>query len=207
MADLTSQVVEFSRDTVFSPEAGIPLPTKETYMDVRARAEAACRTMVSLRNFDPIDFGQLDFDDEDVEQISSVVEQYAEDPEKANKQITSAEFSKLSSTSVVLVNNVLQEYSASVVEDAQKIRNLITNKLLLETEHDDARIRLKALELLGKISDVGLFSEKSEVTIKHQDTSALRAKLVERLERLTGVSRTQDAVNVEEGEVIENEAD
>ena len=42
---------------------------------------------------------------------------------------------------------------------------LVTNKLLLESENDDPRIRIRALELLGKISDVGLFAEKSRVTL------------------------------------------
>ena len=43
---------------------------------------------------------------------------------------------------------------------------------------------MRALELLGKISDVGLFSEKSEVTITHQSTDDLRAKLKGKLEKL-----------------------
>ena len=43
---------------------------------------------------------------------------------------------------------------------------------------------MRALELLGKISDVGLFSEKSEVTITHQSTDDLREKLKGKLEKL-----------------------
>ena len=41
------------------------------------------------------------------------------------------------------------------------ISGMVTNKLVLESENPDPRIRMRALELLGKISDVGLFSEKS----------------------------------------------
>jgi hypothetical protein len=40
------------------------------------------------------------------------------------------------------------------------------------------------LELLGKISDVGLFAEKSEVTVTHQSTDDLKAKLRNKLEKL-----------------------
>jgi hypothetical protein len=40
------------------------------------------------------------------------------------------------------------------------------------------------LELLGKISDVGLFAEKSEVTVTHQSTDDLKAKLRRKLEKL-----------------------
>ena len=40
------------------------------------------------------------------------------------------------------------------------------------------------MELLGKISDVGLFAEKSEVTITHQSMDDLRDKLRGKLEKL-----------------------
>ena len=60
----------------------------------------------------------------------------------------------------------------------------MTNKLVLESENPAPRIRMRALELLGKISDVGLFSEKSEVTITHQSTDDLREKLKGKLEKL-----------------------
>lgn len=194
MADLTSHIIAFSEDKMFSPESGVPLPQNEDYLDVRARAAAACRSMVALKNFHAIDFGRLTLSEEEKEDVEHIVDSIVEaetsgkDPSKA---VTEKEFSRLSNASVVMVNNILQEYSASVVEDAQKMRNLITNKLLLETEHEDARIRLKALELLGKISDVSLFSEKTEVTVTHQDTGALKAKLVERLERLANIKHSE----------------
>jgi hypothetical protein len=47
------------------------------------------------------------------------------------------------------------------------------------------------LELLGKHSDVGLFTDRSEVTITHQTTDELRNKLREKLQKLT---RTMEKV-------------
>ena len=74
----------------------------------------------------------------------------------------------------------------------------VTNKLILETENPDAKIRIRALELLGKISDVGLFSEKSEVTITHQSTDDLKAKLRKKLEKLAEPEdKIEDAVVIE----------
>ena len=59
-------------------------------------------------------------------------------------------------------------------------------------------MRIRALELLGKISDVGLFAEKSEVTITHQSTDDLKAKLRKKLEKLTQPEdKIQDAVVIE----------
>ena len=49
------------------------------------------------------------------------------------------------------------------------------------------------MELLGKISDVGLFAEKSEVTVTHQTTDDLKDKLREKLSRLVN-PEVEDAV-------------
>ena len=61
---------------------------------------------------------------------------------------------------------------------------------------------MRALELLGKISDVGLFAEKSEVTVTHQSTDDLRNKLRGKLEKLI----TPDT-EVVEGEYVESSFD
>jgi hypothetical protein len=49
------------------------------------------------------------------------------------------------------------------------------------------------LELLGKISDVGLFAEKSQVTITHQSTEDLRNKLRGKLEKIISTTDIEDA--------------
>jgi hypothetical protein len=83
----------------------------------------------------------------------------------------------------------------------------VTNKLIDETENPDPRVRIRALELLGKISDVGLFAEKSEVTITHQSTDDLRAKLREKLQKLsTSEERIQEAIVID-GEVLDVDAE
>ena len=82
---------------------------------------------------------------------------------------------------IVHLKAILSEYDKTVVESAAQIRTFVTNKLLLETESPDPRIRIKALELLGKISDVGLFTDKSEITMRHRPTEELEQLLRERL--------------------------
>ena len=95
----------------------------------------------------------------------------------------------------------------SVAESAVQIRHLVTNKLLLETESSNPQSRIRALELLGKISDVGLFSEKSEVTITHQSTDDLKAKLRQKLEKLVNpTEEIEDAVIID-GEPIDVDAE
>jgi hypothetical protein len=48
----------------------------------------------------------------------------------------------------------------------------------------DPKYELKALELLGKHSDIGLFTERSEITINYKDPADLENAIKERVKRL-----------------------
>jgi hypothetical protein len=50
------------------------------------------------------------------------------------------------------------------------------------SQDDDNKVALKALELLGKASD--LFTERSEITITHQTSDELKAAIKERIKLL-----------------------
>jgi len=95
----------------------------------------------------------------------------------------------------------LQEFGQSVADSAVQIRHMVTNKLVLETDNPDPRVRIRALELLGKISDVGLFAEKSEVTITHQSTEDLKNRLRSKLAKLVN-PEVDDAIIID-GEAMD----
>ena len=78
----------------------------------------------------------------------------------------------------------VKAYDQQIVVDAIQMRTAVTNKLISIADCGDPRYELKALELLGKISDVGLFTEKSEITIKHTTTEALEMAIREKVNRL-----------------------
>jgi len=82
------------------------------------------------------------------------------------------------------LDTLLSEYDHMVIKDAQQVRTYVTNRLLEESNDDDPKIRMRALELLGKITDVGLFTERQEVTVKHQSTEELEDLLRNKLSRL-----------------------
>ena len=69
-------------------------------------------------------------------------------------------------------------------EDIQQARNFITNRLVELATCGDAKLEIKALELLGKHSDVGLFTERSEITVHHTTSEALENSIKERVKRL-----------------------
>ena len=185
------------------PELGVAIPEELPPMDLKKRTDAAAETAKELAdhgvNLEPTK------EDEDI--AARLVTAYADDPENTSKKVTTKRAATLTPASLVLTNNILQEFGHSVVESALQVRHLVTNKLIDETENPDPRVRIRALELLGKISDVGLFAEKSEVTITHQSTDDLRARLREKLQKLsTPEEDIQDAVVID-GEVLDVDAE
>jgi len=184
---------------LIEPEIGVPFSDDMSYVDLKERASAACNTALKLAehglNIEPSQ------EDEDVAAKLAVA--YADDPEKTSKKVSARKVATLTPASLVLTNNILQEFGHSVAESAVQIRHLVTNKLLLESENADPRIRMRALELLGKISDVGLFAEKSEVTVTHQSTEDLRNKLRGKLEKL--ITPEDSVVDAEYENVVDSE--
>ena len=81
---------------------------------------------------------------------------------------------------------IMNEFDHDVVEDAVRMRRFVTNKLMLEANKEDIKPseRIKALELLGKISDVGLFAERSVITVEHRTTEDLEKEFAETIQLL-----------------------
>ena len=163
-----------------TPELGVPLTPDVDISDLRIGAAAACET-AKLLGEHGLDVEPTDLDKETAATLALA---YAKDPASTNKQATPKNLSKLTPASLIETRSILDEFGQLVARQASELRHLVTNKLVLETENPDARVRLKALELLGKISYVGLFTDRSEVTITHQSTDDLKSKLREKLYKL-----------------------
>lgn len=80
--------------------------------------------------------------------------------------------------------NILKKYDYQAIEDAQQARSFITNKLIELADCGDLKIEIKALELLGKHSDIGIFTERSEITVHHKSSVDLENSIKERIKRL-----------------------
>lgn len=78
----------------------------------------------------------------------------------------------------------LRTYGQQIALDVAAARSAITHKLMEIANCGDARYELKALELLGKHSDIGLFTERSEITINYKNPEDLEAAIKERVKRL-----------------------
>lgn len=79
---------------------------------------------------------------------------------------------------------LLNEYDHRVVIDAAQARTYIMNRLLEISSCGDTKHELRAIELMGKMSDIGAFSEKSELTVTHRSADDLKQVLHEKITRL-----------------------
>jgi hypothetical protein len=149
-----------------------------SYIDLKERVEAACRTINELQEHG-LEFDDPDEIDKDV--AATLTAAYAEEVESTSKELSHARTAKMTPAVLLQTNDILKEFGQLVATHAAEIRNTVTNKLILETENPDARIRIRALELLGKMTDVGLFTDRKEITVTHQTADELREKLREKL--------------------------
>jgi hypothetical protein len=177
------------------PDLAIPFPDDNPVLaNFIEKAQAACNTAALL---------ELDTtpSEEDRLEAEQAVYKVAENEDKANKQLAKKDQKPAVYKSV---KGILDEYSLRVVDNAMQIRLLVTNKLILDSESPDDRTRLRALEMLGKITDVGLFTEKSEVTINHRSTADLVDSIRNKIHRLMHPDDVTDVKAVEvNGEAID----
>ncbi len=173
-------------------EEYIPIPTAvaRPYANLRERAEAACKAAIKLLDEGYVSGSDAPVVDTDIRKMMEAVVGGKE----LGKNFTDSLLSTPAGS--IRVHNIISEYDQLVVHDAIQIRTYVTNKLIIESDSIDPRIRIKALELLGKISDVGLFSERTEITITNKSTLELENSLKDKLKRLMGVEEAEDAVVV-----------
>ena len=109
---------------------------------------------------------------------------------------------------------LLNEYDQRVILDATQARTYIMNRLLELSGSGDAKTELKALELMGKMSDISAFSEKSEVTITHRSSGDLKAVLEQKISKLlqsnivdVEAKSVREELGLDESDSVEAELD
>jgi hypothetical protein len=175
---------------VIEPESGIPFPfdtTPEEITQFRDRAKAAVETIKEIVALG----GEVEITEEDRTKARGVAASNA--PLKISEK---------NAGSLVHLEAILSEYDRDLLNASSRLRSYVTNKLLLETIDEDAKIRLKALELLGKVGSVGLFTERVEVDVKHRSVEQVDAELSNILEKYLGDVETVTESEAELDEVI-----
>ena len=87
---------------------------------------------------------------------------------------------------------MLTAYDWSFVDQAKELRGYAVAQLVEETKHPDAKVRLKALELLGKVTEVALFTERIEVKKTDVSDEELEQRIKEKLGKYMGIADVVD---------------
>ena len=97
------------------------------------------------------------------------------------------------------LTGMLTAYDWEFVQQAKELRGYTVAKILEETTSNNPNIRLKALALLGKVTEVGLFTEKIEIKKTEMSDSELETRIKEKLNRFMQVV---DVVDLNEPEQL-----
>ena len=171
---------------VITPEVGIPFPfntTPEEIEDFREKAHAMFRTVEEL-----VSHG-----------ASAEVTQ--EDKAESHRIMATAKMPparEMRSGTIINLEAILNEWDEEVLDVSRRLRNYVTNKLIMESVDPDPKQRIKALELLGKTANVGLFAERIDINVTHRTVNDIEAELRRTLE-LYGTTP-----DIEDVEPIEN---
>lgn len=95
---------------------------------------------------------------------------------------------------------MLTAYDWEFVAQARELRGYAVAQILEEVKHPDARIRLKALDMLGRVTEVALFTERVEVKKTEMSDVELEARIKDKLNKFMHVI---DVTDVSEAEEIE----
>lgn len=159
---------------VVEPESGIPFPfdtQPEEILQWRDRAKAAVATIKEIVEMG----GEVEVTQQDRQEARSAV---ADDkPVKITEK---------NAGQLVHLEAILSEYDRDLLNVTTRLRSFVTNKLLLETISEDPKIRIKALELLGKISNVGLFADRIDINVTHRTIEQVDEELDHILEKYLG---------------------
>lgn len=159
---------------VVTPEVGIPLPfdTKPEDIDeFRAKAHAMFETVQELAE-NGLEVEVSEADKAEARML------FAASKAPAPKTATPG--------AIVHLESILNEWDQEVLDVGRRLRNYVTNKLIAETVDPDPKVRLKSLELLGKLSNVGSFSERIDITVTHRTINDIESELKKTLELFTG---------------------
>jgi hypothetical protein len=153
-----------------TPELDVPLPfslTVEEATSLHEKAKAAFSTVEFLAAMG-----------------MEVTTPTDKDRKEARAQFLDSPFAVAeiaTSGKALILKSLLNEYDVEVARNAAQIRSYIKMRLLELTDSNKETVQLKALELLGKVADVGAFAERVDINVTHRTTEELQTELANKL--------------------------
>ena len=193
------QSIEYEPEVLDAPEEGfVPLHCA----DAGGMLNAQIKTADWLKELGATDDEEI-LDEAQKAQAAEAFSEVLTSPETAKQALAKI----TTPPAIQRIVGMLTAYEWHFVEEAQRLRSMAVAKIVDETDHPDARIRLKALELLGKVTEVGLFTERISIKKEELSDDELNDRIREKLAQLQKTveveakekeERNRDAVDVEE---------
>ena len=156
-------------------DADIPLPVDPTDVErlqYRERAQAAVRVIQDMLAAG----GEVQVTPEDRDKARAV----------ALGEGATLKINESNAGALLHLEALLTTYDHELLDSVERLRRYVTNRLLEESNDPDPKIRLRALELLGKTSAVSLFSENVNVNVTHRTLDQVDAELAQLAEKFMG---------------------
>lgn len=157
-----------------TPSKDHPLPFDLSDDEPKTHADAVAVAANTSSLIEELN-GSVDFTDSDLERAKALIT--GEGKSKTPKHVTSSAEARAAAY-------LIKRFDFQAFSDAQQARNFVTNKLIALADCGDPKLELRALELLGKHSDIGLFTERSEITVHHSSSKSLEESIKDRVKRL-----------------------
>jgi len=172
---------------LLEPEVGVDIPKSDhKFEDIFEKARAACEAAKMLNGMGmPIEVTKQD---------SLFSEKIIKGEYKPPIDVA------FTPGSAIKLGAILKEYDVQVARDAAQLRLVATNKLIELMDDPDPKNQLRAIELIGKIADVGLFAERTEITINNKSTTELEGELVKLLSDYVDVEYKEEDGTTRESE-------
>lgn len=167
---LSDDVKEIQFDDIVTVPADVPI---DKVKNALKKARIACNTARSM-------YPEMFEEGSDVE----ISESDKEEAREFMKDIDNPAKVPTTQKPLVHLHYMLAEYDHKVIENAVQLRTFATNKILEEVNNSDPKVRLRALELIGKMPEVGLFTDKKEIVIKHKSVEELEEQLREKFAKV-----------------------
>jgi hypothetical protein len=164
-----------------TPELNVPAPFRMTSEEITDLHEKVSKAFNTVEFLQANGLGVVTPTESDKKEARAV---FMDSP-AADKEITTP-------GKALMLRALLSEYDVEVVRNAAQVRRYIQLKLLEKSDCGDNKTELRALEMLGKMSDVGAFAERVEVNVTHRTTEELENELATKLAQYMG-----DIIDVE----------
>ena len=98
----------------------------------------------------------------------------------------------------IWLDDLLGKYNNAIVEDTIRLKTYVATRLVEESDGEKAADRLRALESLGRLTQLGMFTDKLEISVNTKSTEELKEDLAKKLSRYMGTAEEVKTTLAEE---------